>query len=76
MVVKYEKMRFLATFRRATFYISLSRGSTIGTLLNVTLLAYASDEKLDPAHTNFPNHANRSSQNKIELANKGSTLYS
>ena len=40
--------------RRATFYISLSRGSAIGTLLNVTLLAYASDEKLYPAHANFP----------------------
>ena len=64
MVVKYEKMRFLATLRRATFYISLSRGSEIGTLLNVTLLAYASDEKLYPAHANFPNQANRSSQKK------------
>ena len=64
VVVKYEKMRFLATLRRATFYISLSRGSAIGTLLNVTLLAYASDKKLYPAHANFPNHANRSSQKK------------
>ena len=73
VVVKYEKMRFLATLRRATFYISLYRGSAIGTLLNVTLLAYASDEKLYPAHANFPNHANRSSQKKIELAKKSST---
>ena len=70
MVVKYEKMRFLATLRRATFYVLLSRGSAIGTLLNVTLLAYASDEKLNPAHANFPNHGNRSSQKKIELAKK------
>ena len=67
MVVKYEKMSFLGTLRRATFYISFSRGSAIGILLNVTLLAYASDEKLYSAHANFPNHANRSSQNKIEL---------
>ena len=63
MVVKYEKMRFLATLRRATFYISLSRGSAIGTLLNVTLLGYASDEKLYPAHANSPE-----SRKKIELA--------
>ena len=62
-------MRFLATLRRATFYILLSRGSAIGTLLNVTLLAYDSDEKRYSAHANFPNHANSSSQNKIELAN-------
>ena len=55
VVVKYEKMRFLATLRRATFYISLSKGSAIGTLLNVTLLAYASDEKLYPAHAKIPN---------------------
>ena len=61
MVVKYEKMRFLATLRRATFYISLSRGYAIGTLLNVTLPAYASDEKLYPAHANFP-------ESKIEPA--------
>ena len=74
VVVKYEKMRFLATLRRETFYISLSKGSATGTLLNVTVLAYASDEKLYPAHANFPNHANRSSQKiKIELATKGST---
>ena len=72
VVVKYEKMRFLATLRRATFNILLSRGSAIGTLLNVTLLAYASDEKLYSAHANFPNQANRTKQNKIELANKGS----
>ena len=51
MVVKYEKMRFLAMLRRA---ILLSRGSAIGTLLNVILLAYALDEKLYPAHANFP----------------------
>ena len=38
VVVKYEKMRFLATLRRATFNILLFRGSAIGTLLNVTLL--------------------------------------
>ena len=62
MVVKYEKMRFLATLRRTTFYISLSRGSAIGTFLNVTLLANASDEKLNPAHANVPNHASRSSK--------------
>ena len=49
VVVKYEKMRFLAKLRRATFYIPRS----IGTLLNVTILAYASDEKLYPAHANF-----------------------
>ena len=54
VVVQYEKMRFLATLRRATFYISLSKGSVIGILLNVTLLAYASDEKLYSAHVNFP----------------------
>ena len=54
--------------RRATFYILLSRGSAIGTLLNVTLLAYASDEKLNPSHVNFPNHANRSSQKKIRAS--------
>ena len=68
VVVQYEKMRFPATLRRATFYILLSRGSAIGTLLNFTLLTYASDEKLYPAHANFPNQANRSSQKKIELA--------
>ena len=34
VVVKYEKMRFLATLRRTTFYISLSRDSAVGTLLN------------------------------------------
>ena len=44
--------------------ISLSRGSAIETLLDVTLLAYVSDEKLYPAHANFPNHACRSSQKK------------
>ena len=33
------KMRFLATLRRTTFYISLSRGSAVGTLLNIALLA-------------------------------------
>ena len=54
VVVQYEKMRFLATLRRAVFYISLSKGSAIGTLLNVTLLAYASDEKLYSARANFP----------------------
>ena len=70
MVVKYEKSRFLATLRRTTFYILLSRGSAIGTSLNVTLLAYASDQKLNPAHANFPNHASRSSQKNIELAKK------
>ena len=69
VVVKYEKMRFLATLRRATFYILLSRGYAIRTLLNVTLLVYDSDEKRYSAHANFPNHANRSSQNIIELAN-------
>ena len=58
--VKYEKMRFLTTLRRATFYISLFRGSAIGSLLNVTLLAYASNKKLYPAHANFP----KSSKNK------------
>ena len=79
VVVKYEKMRFLATLRRATFYISLYRGSAIGTLLNVTLLAYASDEKLYPAHANFPNK-NRASdgkiivvRNKAPAGEKGST---
>ena len=72
MVVKYEKMWFLATLRRATLYISLSKGSAIGTLLNVTLLAYASDEKLDPAHASFSNHANRSSQ-KNRASGEGST---
>ena len=54
VIVKYKKMRLLATLRRATFYISLSIGSAIGTLLNVTLLAYASDEKLLFARANFP----------------------
>ena len=71
VVVKYEKMRSLALLRCATFYISLSRGSAIGTLLNVTLLAYASDEKLYPAHANFPNHANRSSQKKNRASEEG-----
>ena len=33
------------------------------------VLAYGSDEKRYSAHANFPNHANRSSQNIIELAN-------
>ena len=47
-------MRFLATIILATFYNSLSRGSAIRTLLNVTLLAYASDEKLYSARANFP----------------------
>ena len=42
-------MRFLATLRRATFYISLSRDSVVGTLLNVTLLAYVSDENVIPS---------------------------
>ena len=55
--------------------ISLSRGSAIGTLLNVTLLAYASDEKLYPAPANFPNQANRSSQKKIELATGNSHVF-
>ena len=64
VVVKYEKMRFLTMLRRATFYISLSRGSAVGTLLNVTLLAYVLDEKAFLAHAKFPNHANRSSQKK------------
>ena len=59
VVVKYENMRFLATLRRATFYISLSKSSAIGTLLNVTLLAYASDEKLYSAPANFPNQAKK-----------------
>ena len=63
-------MRFLATLRRATFYILLSRGSAIGILLNVTLLAYASDEKLNPAHAKFPNHAIIVIRKKIELAKK------
>ena len=58
-------MRFLATLRRATFYISLSKGSAIGKLLNVTLLAYASDEKLYSTRAKFPNQAK-----KIELATK------
>ena len=60
-------MRFLATLRRATFYISLSKGSAIEKLLNVTLLAYASDEKLYSAHANFPNQAkrNRAGDEKI-----------
>ena len=60
-------MRFLATLRRATFYISLSKGSAIGILLNVTLLAYASDEKLYSARANFPNQAkpNRAGDEKI-----------
>ena len=74
VVIKYEKMRFLATLRRATFYILLSRGSAIGTLLDVTLLAYASDEKLYSAHANFLNQANRSSQTKIELATENSRV--
>ena len=74
MFVKYEKMMFLATLRRATFYILLSRGSVIGTLLNVTLLVYASNEKLYPAHANFPNQANRSSRKKIELATENSRV--
>ena len=60
MVVKYETIMFLATLKRATIYISLSRGYAIGTLLNVTLPAYASDEKLYPAHAYFP-------ESKIEL---------
>ena len=51
----------LATLRRTTFYISLSRGSAIGTLLNIALLAYASDEKLYPAHANFPESCLRQS---------------
>ena len=46
------------------YILNLTRGSAIGTLLNVTLLAYSSDEKLNPAHANFPNHGNRSSQKK------------
>ena len=39
----------------------------IGTLLNVTLLAYASDEKLYSARANFPNQAkrNRAGDEKI-----------
>ena len=59
VIIKYETMRFLATLRRATFYILLSRGSAIGTLINVTLLAYASDEKLYSAHANFLNQAKK-----------------
>ena len=58
VVVKYEKMRFLATLRRTTFYISLSRSSAVGTLLNVALLAYVSKGKLYPVQ----GQANRSSQ--------------
>ena len=65
VILKYEKMRFLATLRRATFYISLSRGSAIGKLLNVNLLAYASDDKLYSTRADFPNHANCSSQKKL-----------
>ena len=45
--------------RRATFYISLSRDSVVGKLLNVTLLAYASDEKLYSTRADFPNQAKR-----------------
>ena len=58
---------FLATLRRAPFYILLSRGSAIGIFLNVTLLAYASDEKLYSARANFPNQAkkNRAGVEKI-----------
>ena len=52
-------MRFLATLRRATFYVLLSRGSAIGILLNATLLAYASDEKLYSTRVDFPNQAKR-----------------
>ena len=70
MVVKYEKNMFLATHRRATFYILLSRGSAIEILLDVNLHTYASDEKLNPANANFPNRANRSSQKKLQLDKK------
>ena len=60
VVVKYKKMMFLATLRRTTFYISLSRGLGVGTLLNIALLASMNSsnkvmlqmEKLYPAHTN------------------------
>ena len=67
-------MRFLATLRRATFYISLSKGSATGILLNVTLLAYASDEQLYSTRANFPNQANCSSQQKLELATENSLV--
>ena len=69
VVVKYEKMRFLATLSRATFRISLSKGSAIGTLLNVTLLAYASDEKLYFAPGIFPNKAKRNRAGDGKLLN-------
>ena len=70
MVVKYEKMRFLATLRRATFYISLSRGSAIGKLLNVTLLAYASDEKLYSARAISESNIELATEQIVVLRNK------
>ena len=60
--VEYLKMGFLVTLKRTTFYISLSRGLAVGTLLNAALLASMNSsnkvmlqtEKLYPVHTNFP----------------------
>ena len=68
VVVKYEKNYVPGHAQTCGVRILFSRGSAIGTLLNVTLLAYASDEKLNPVHANFPNHANRSSQKKIRAS--------
>ena len=39
---------------RDVLYLTF-QSSAIGTLLNVTLLAYGSDDKPYPAHANFPN---------------------
>ena len=57
---KVPKMRFLAMLRRRSFYISLSRGLAVGTLLNIALLAsmnssqsYTSDEKALSCVYNF-----------------------
>ena len=67
VVVKYKKMRFLATLRRTTFYISLSRDLAVGTLLNVVLLAYVSDENFIPSKAKLIVFHNTT---KIERAKK------
>ena len=76
-------MRFLATLRRTTFYISLSRGLAVGTLLNVALLASMNSSKLCfrrkssiPRMQIFQGQANRSSQQKLERVKRNKNNHS
>ena len=54
VIVKFEKNEVPRHAQTCDILYLTSKGSAIGTLLNFTLLAYASDEKLYSAPANVP----------------------